>query len=538
MNFTIINNNNISLIYDFLKTTSSKYFRYYNKRNPEEVIKNHLYTIIGTVEDIPVCYGHIDCCDNKNWLGLCVSDNKINQKYGTAILNNLLEWCNNNIYIVYLSVDVNNDIAINLYKKFGFIIHEYKNDIIFMNKITSKLNTIKLDTSFGESLDKLSILEIKLENIKDDRINDVKIEYDLLHKQTNHIFNNDINYFYYILKDINNNIWNLQDTYRLSNDINERNILCDNIIEENDRRFRVKLKINNYLNSTIKEQKGYIKKKAFILTHLGLGDMVNCIGMIRYLSTVYDELLVVCKKNYYNNIKLLFENDKSIKFYQCENDKDVSPNFGCDKDKFINIVNGYNNIFLCGMHKIYSFVPTENIIQNKYTHIIPYWFYDNCGLEPSVYRHYSFVPRLYESVKLYNEVKNICDKYIVLHDTSSIGNMFKLNEIVKNIDINETLVINIDKNIYEKGHKYYEIADKCIMKPILYYVDLIENSLMNILSDSCMFCLALQLNINTKHNYYIGRHEYHYLFDTNYGFNPDIHPLFILLKQVKTQNTN
>ena len=42
-----------------------------------------------------------------------------------------------------------------------------------------------------------------------------------------------------------------------------------------------------------------MKKKAFILTHLGLGDMVNCIGLFRYLSTVYDELLVVCKKVYY-----------------------------------------------------------------------------------------------------------------------------------------------------------------------------------------------------------------------------------------------
>ena len=38
------------------------------------------------------------------------------------------------------------------------------------------------------------------------------------------------------------------------------------------------------------------------------------------------------------------------------------------------------------------------------------------------------------------------------------------------------------------------------MKPVLYYVDIIENAKMNILSDSCMFCLALQLKIKTKYN--------------------------------------
>jgi hypothetical protein len=130
-------------------------------------------------------------------------------------------------------------------------------------------------------------------------------------------------------------------------------------------------------------------------------------------------------------------------------------------------------------------------------------------------------------------VKNICEKYVVIHKNCSLGIMFELDEIVKNIDINQTLVINIDKNIYEKGHKYYEISEKCVLRPILYYVDLIENSCMNILSDSCLFCLALQLNIKTKNNYYIGRGKYDYLFEEKYGFIPSIHPLFIFIKYIK-----
>ena len=538
MNFTVINKENIDILYDFLNTTSSKYFRYYNTRKPEDVINNHLYTIVGIVDNQPISYGHIDFYNDKNWLGLCVSDNKLNQKYGTNTLKKLLEWCENNINSVHLSVDIDNEIAINLYKKNGFIIEEYKNDIMFMKKVTSKSNTIKLDTSFGEALDKLSILEIKLENINDERKNDVQNEYNLLHKQLNNIFNHDINYFYYILKSINSNIWVLQDKYRLSDDANERNKLCDDIILENDRRFRVKSKINNFLNSSIKEQKGYVKKKAFLLTHLGLGDMVNCIGLIRYLSTLYDELLVVCKKVYFENVKMLFENDKTIKFYLCNDFQEISPRAGCDMQNFKTLVDGYH-VYLSGpMNKLYDIISkTGKMITGKFNGILPYCFYEDCGLGPNIYREYSFIPRTYESIKLYNEVKSICEKYIVTHKNCSLGNMFEIDEIVTNIDINETLVINIDKNIYEKGHKYYEIAEKCVLKPVLYYVDLIENSCMNILSDSCMFCLAVQLNIKTSHNYYVGRGAQDVFFDEKFGFDPKKHPLFYMIKELKTVNS-
>ena len=87
MNFININNNNIDLINKFLKNTTSKHFRYYNKRKPEDAIKNHVYTIIGVTNEENdnkyVCYGHIDKCDNKYWLGICVSDEYQNKKYGT-----------------------------------------------------------------------------------------------------------------------------------------------------------------------------------------------------------------------------------------------------------------------------------------------------------------------------------------------------------------------------------------------------------------------------------------------------------------------
>ena len=37
------------------------------------------------------------------------------------------------------------------------------------------------------------------------------------------------------------------------------------------------------------------KEKAFVYTHLGLGDMVLTIGAVNYLATKYDTITVVCK---------------------------------------------------------------------------------------------------------------------------------------------------------------------------------------------------------------------------------------------------
>jgi len=533
MNIITIDNNNSNLIYNFLKNTSSDHFRYYNKRRPEDVINNHCYTILGTIKNEDnieyICYGHIDMTiesnnEKKYWLGICVSDNYRNKKYGTVILNNLLEWCKKNINIVYLSVDIDNSIAINMYLKHGFFIDSINNDVIYMKKLTSQYNTLKIDVSYSETLDKLSILEIKLNNINDERKTHVLTEYEILKNQLNHIYNDDIQYFYNILKSINLNIWNLQDQFRISQDKTEKNRLCEEIILENDRRFKVKSKINNYLNSTIKEQKGYVKNKAFLLTHLGLGDLINCIGMIRYLSTIYDKVVVVCKTKFYENIKLFFNNDNSIEFYLCEDDKYISPNFGFEIEKFKQIVNGYH-VYLCGHHKNINF----HYIKHELPFFVPFIFYLDCNINVSIFREYCYIPKLIESKKLYNEVININKNYIVVHESTSLGSLFKWNEVVHNLNMNEILVINIDRNVYDKEHKFYDIAQKCIMKPVLYYSDLIENSMLNILSDSCVFCLAIQLNIKTKDNYYIGRGVYPYLFNSEYGFDSNKHPFFSII---------
>ena len=117
---------------------------------------------------------------------------------------------------------------------------------------------------------------------------------------------------------INEEIWDMQDLFRETKDKQEQNKLCIKIIKENDNRFRVKKKINNLTNSELKEQKGYIPKTAFVLSHLGLGDNITFIGAVRYLSTCYDKVIVVCKNKNVNNVKLFYSDDPDIEIFQID----------------------------------------------------------------------------------------------------------------------------------------------------------------------------------------------------------------------------
>ena len=72
------------------------------------------------------------------------------------------------------------------------------------------MSKIVLEVSLGEALDKLTILDIKCDKIKDERKIDCQKEYDLLYSELKD-YVKEFSYHYRILKKINLTIWNLQD---------------------------------------------------------------------------------------------------------------------------------------------------------------------------------------------------------------------------------------------------------------------------------------------------------------------------------------
>ena len=126
------------------------------------------------------------------------------------------------------------------------------------------MNKIIIEVSIGELLDKISILEIKQEKIKNpEKLKFINNEYSILKDQLKKNVKSDdkINNLYQSLKEINSKLWLIEDEKRLcekEKDFGEKFIkLSRNVHFLNDDRAKIKLKINNHTGSVIKEIKEY-----------------------------------------------------------------------------------------------------------------------------------------------------------------------------------------------------------------------------------------------------------------------------------------
>ena len=121
---------------------------------------------------------------------------------------------------------------------------------------------INIPVSYGEVVDKLSILSIKEIEIKNNnKLIDIEKEYKLLLLKYNSFLNLDIDKLYNELYKINYMLWKIEDDIRDK----ERNKEFDNkfiglarsVYITNDQRMKIKHSINKIMDSTIKEHKSY-----------------------------------------------------------------------------------------------------------------------------------------------------------------------------------------------------------------------------------------------------------------------------------------
>ena len=127
-----------------------------------------------------------------------------------------------------------------------------------------KLNKLLAEISAGELVDKITILEIKKKKIKDqEKLAEVDKELISLNNtfQKNISQNADLKNMIKDLKEINLKLWDIEDGKREA----EKNKKFDNkfielarnVYKLNDERAKIKLKINQFLGSNIKEVKSY-----------------------------------------------------------------------------------------------------------------------------------------------------------------------------------------------------------------------------------------------------------------------------------------
>ena len=130
--------------------------------------------------------------------------------------------------------------------------------------MTSKSKKILTEISAGELLDKMTILEIKLDKIRDkENLLEVSKEYESLKetKKSNIKLTKDLENLIIQLKEINLKLWNIEDKKRIcekNHDFGETFIeLARNVYLNNDKRAKIKSDINRLLGSNIKEIKKY-----------------------------------------------------------------------------------------------------------------------------------------------------------------------------------------------------------------------------------------------------------------------------------------
>ena len=126
------------------------------------------------------------------------------------------------------------------------------------------MRKILTEISAGELLDKLSVLEIKLNKIKNSSLlQEIKKEYNVLNETKNKNINssNEINILYKNLKEINEKLWKIEDEIRFcekNSDFKDKFIqLARNVYFTNDKRSKTKSEINKIVGSNIKEVKQY-----------------------------------------------------------------------------------------------------------------------------------------------------------------------------------------------------------------------------------------------------------------------------------------
>ena len=126
------------------------------------------------------------------------------------------------------------------------------------------MNKIIIEVSIGELLDKISILEIKQEKIKNtEKLKFIKNEYSILKNQLEKNVKSDdkLNDLYQSLKEINSKLWVIEDNKRQcekDKNFGEKFIkLSRDVHFLNDDRAKIKLEINNHTSSIIKEIKEY-----------------------------------------------------------------------------------------------------------------------------------------------------------------------------------------------------------------------------------------------------------------------------------------
>ena len=255
------------------------------------------------------------------------------------------------------------------------------------------------------------------------------------------------------------------------------------------------------------------KPQALFVSHLGMGDMIVMCGAVRYLRTLYREVVVVCKDRYFHNVKMMYQDDHGIRLLQIDSSLPEEPIIRHIVSEHSNC--GVYDIYLCGLHKtlIYGTPYNDNCNIHR-------MFYNDMNLDISLMKTHFCVSSTDESLTLLRIVPPSIN-IIFVHNCASNQ---EVNIPIDQYKNDNTIIINPNKNMYKSDDSYYELANQFLDKPLLAYVDIMKNANEIHVTDSSFSCLAgclLQNNVNENQKKYLytrGGGNYPDLFDSSWMY--------------------
>ena len=251
-------------------------------------------------------------------------------------------------------------------------------------------------------------------------------------------------------------------------------------------------------------------KKLILLPHLELGDNIVLNGAVRYLCSVYNKVVLVCKQAYLKQLEYMYSDLDNLILYPIKGGiiENINPSSEFYYDENVeSIFNDYDITFIpiC-MYYDYYYNKTECDRSKCGKLKYPYDFYDYLNLSGNIRYPYFKINRDYKSEDiLYNNLINIIgDKYNIIIDDEK-----------RNLIINDTYIKNnypifkLSSSSINKNKKLNNIKSDNIFN----YIKILENAQEIHTIDSSIVHLIDSLNIKVKT--YI--HRYIRPFEVNYA---------------------
>jgi hypothetical protein len=172
----------------------------------------------------------------------------------------------------------------------------------------------------------------------------------------------------------------------------------------------------------------------FFIPHMGLGDQIVNNGLINICLEKFNNVILVVKENQLETLKHMYKYTNKIVFYTVQHDREISPKYGFDYHKFMQIVqeSGYYFYLQCS-HNLFS----HGIIQGK---CFNKSFYLELGLDPELqYTKFRMDRNHQREMECYNKfIKLHGTDYVIVHQDKSRGFLLDDNRI-KNRTQNKNL---------------------------------------------------------------------------------------------------